>query len=583
VSTPERGASPGGDRLWITDDLPSRRFPIYTRGNIGEVYPNVITPLCGSLVQGPIAKGQEQVFLELGAVVPSDLDEPGCGLLTGCFGGYLYGNLSVGRLMGARTPTMSPGDIDTQMFGTSDAPPYRRQHGDRNLLATARLARLMTRIMRGPDFSWLHAEREETLRWVESRPSPAVASDEDLFTTAAIGAQRFAPLMRSLLLASAYAGAAAALVERLAAKADIDVRARISVGVGRVESAEPAHELWRLARMVSSSSAMGSAFDGGPGIAERVAALGTEAGGFREALEGFLSSHGARGPDEWELASDTWGTNPEIVLAAIERIRHSDAVDPVVVFDQLAVARADAIAGAVELVPRPARRVFHRAVRTVAEGAAAREFAKGTIIQSAYAVRRALFELVRRAQGRGGPDDRRDGWLVTIDELPAFVDSPRSFTDVIDGRRERRDYLQARVPPFVFEGQISDPSSWPLRDSPSSLAVARPGEHFDGIGVAPGIARGQARVVLDPSDPSALLPGEVLVAPLTDPAWTPLFLVASAVVVNVGAQMSHAAIVARELGIPAVVSLEGATERFAAGCLLEVDGARGSVRVLDVP
>ena len=120
---------PHDDRLWITDDLPSRRFPIYTRGNTGEVYPNVITPLCGSIVQAPIARGQSQVFIELGAVVPSDLVEPGCGILTGCFGGYLYGNLSLGRLMGARTPAMKPEDVDVQMFGTNEAPPYRRQRG----------------------------------------------------------------------------------------------------------------------------------------------------------------------------------------------------------------------------------------------------------------------------------------------------------------------------------------------------------------------------------------------------------------------------------------------------------------------
>jgi pyruvate,water dikinase len=72
----------------------------------------------------------------------------------------------------------------------------------------------------------------------------------------------------------------------------------------------------------------------------------------------------------------------------------------------------------------------------------------------------------------------------------------------------------------------------------------------------------------------------VLVAPLTDPAWTPLFLAAVAVVVDVGALQSHAAIVARELGIPAVVSVEGATARLADGDLVEVDGDRGIVRRL---
>ena len=96
-----------------------------------------------------------------------------------------------------------------------------------------------------------------------------------------------------------------------------------------------------------------------------------------------------------------------------------------------------------------------------------------------------------------------------------------------------------------------------------------------------GVAQGRVRVVLDPSDAVDLEPGEVLVAPLTDPSWTPLFLPAAAVVVNVGALMSHAVIVSRELGIPCVVAVEGATQQLADGMLVEVDGTAGSVTVLE--
>lgn len=569
------------DRLWVTDDVPSRRFPIYTRGNIGEVYPNVITPLCGSIVNGPIARGQRDAFLEMGAVVRSDLEGEDRGLLTGCFGGYLYGNLSVGRMMGARTPTMKPADVDVQLFGTNDAPPYRRQPGDRNLLGSARLARLMVRTVRGPDFSWLRAERDEVDDWTESLPRPATSSDAELFATVEAGATRFAGLMCSLLRGSAYSATASALVERLAAKADIEVRAKTAIGVGGVESAGPPAELWRLAQLVPDDRSMERIFDTGPGLAARLDELGPEALPFRSALDDFLARFGARGPDEWELASDTWGTRPDIVLAAIDRLRTVGGDDPATVHDRLARERVDAIAIAARSVPRPLRRTFRRATETVAEGAAAREFAKGTIIRCAYAVRLALFELIRRAQEQGAPDARRDCWLVTIDELPAFVSRPGDFADVIAERGERRDFLQARVPPFVFDGQISDPTSWARRDAAApGVEPARPGACLDGLGVSPGMARGRARVVINPSDPSALEPGDVLVAPITDPAWTPLFLVASAVVVDVGAQQSHAAIVARELGIPAVVSVGAATKRLSSGAIVEVDGTHGTVRVL---
>ena len=107
------------------------------------------------------------------------------------------------------------------------------------------------------------------------------------------------------------------------------------------------------------------------------------------------------------------------------------------------------------------------------------------------------------------------------------------------------------------------------------------GDVLKGSPGSPGVARGRARVVMDPADPDGLEPGEVLIAPLTDPAWTPLFLPAAAVVVNVGALMSHAVIVSRELGIPCVVAVEGATDRIATGTMVEVDGVAGTVTVVE--
>lgn len=569
--------------LWVVDDEPSRRFPIYTRGNTGEVYPNVITPLCGSIVKGPIALGQAQAFREMGAVVAGDLDETDRAVLTGCFGGYLYANLSIGRLMGARAPGMKPSDVDTQMFGTSDAPPYRRQPGDRNLRATARLAGLMTRALRGPDFSWLAHERADIAAWTSSRPDPRHASTDELLATVDQGAAHLPSLMRSLLLASAFGGIGASLIERLAANADPVITAKTAGGVGDVESAGPAGALWHLARLVGESPALTAAFDAGPGIWERIDALGAAAQTFRDSFDEFLARFGSRGPDEWELASHTWATDPDIALAAVERLRHTNAPDPATVAARLAAERADALETVRRSIPAPARRVFVRAAQTVAEGAAGRERAKGTIMLAAFSMRLALFELIRRAQEAGAPDHREDCWLVTRGELESFIDRPAEFGDVIAARATQRDLLQARIPPFVFEGRIPDPMSWPLRSAPSALSVAQAGDQLAGLGVSPGVARGRVRVITDPADPGRLEPGDVLVAPITDPAWTPLFLVANAVVCDVGANLSHAAIVARELGIPAVVAVPHATERLGDGSTIEVDGTTGSITVLTVP
>ncbi|HSB86101.1 MAG TPA: PEP-utilizing enzyme, partial [Ilumatobacteraceae bacterium] len=144
------------------------------------------------------------------------------------------------------------------------------------------------------------------------------------------------------------------------------------------------------------------------------------------------------------------------------------------------------------------------------------------------------------------------------------------------------DRFAAVEPPFFISSQEEVPGIEELEaHARPKPAHAPAGTVLRGAGGCSGVARGRARIVLDPGDPNGLEPGDVLVAPLTDPAWTPLFLPAAAVVVNVGALMSHAIIVSRELGIPCAISVEDATERIPDGALVEVDGSAGTVTILD--
>jgi phosphoenolpyruvate synthase/pyruvate phosphate dikinase len=125
---------------------------------------------------------------------------------------------------------------------------------------------------------------------------------------------------------------------------------------------------------------------------------------------------------------------------------------------------------------------------------------------------------------------------------------------------------------------VPPPSTWPVRKDTPVTAVT-PGEVLLGEGACPGVATGVARVINSPVDATDLEPGEILVAPETDPGWTPLFVSSSAIVVNVGSRLSHAAIVSRELGVPCVVAVKDATRRIADGMRLTVDGAAGTVTV----
>ena len=172
--------------------------------------------------------------------------------------------------------------------------------------------------------------------------------------------------------------------------------------------------------------------------------------------------------------------------------------------------------------------------------------------------------------------------MLTKPEQYAFLDDPAGFHDILVRREEHMTEVSALQEPFLF---VNDPGSiadMPRRDAVETVDMTA-GEILQGVPGCPGTARGIARIVLDSFDPTALEPGDILIAPITDPSWTPLFVPAAGVVVDVGAPLSHAIIVSRELGIPCVVSATGATKRIPDGALIEVSGDTGVVTVLELP
>jgi len=102
---------------------------------------------------------------------------------------------------------------------------------------------------------------------------------------------------------------------------------------------------------------------------------------------------------------------------------------------------------------------------------------------------------------------------------------------------------------------------------------------LQGTGTSPGVVTGRVRILRNIEDGEHLVPGEILVARATDPGWTPLFLKAGGVIMELGGMLSHGAVVAREYGLPAVVNIEGATRRLADGQLVTIDGQHGVVWV----
>jgi pyruvate,water dikinase len=198
-------------------------------------------------------------------------------------------------------------------------------------------------------------------------------------------------------------------------------------------------------------------------------------------------------------------------------------------------------------------------------------------------MRRAVLRIGEALAARGviaAPDDifflTRDEALSALNQGGPAKNAPAESIDVAARRATREQ--QARLVPPLFVGRLH-PFTKRLVDAFAKTLGAMPSETalVSGVPASPGRASGPVRVIRDPGQFDELQSGEILVAPITAPAWTPLFTRAAAVVTDVGSAAAHASIIAREYGIPAVVGCGDATARLTTGMRVTVDGSTGNV------
>jgi pyruvate,water dikinase len=189
-------------------------------------------------------------------------------------------------------------------------------------------------------------------------------------------------------------------------------------------------------------------------------------------------------------------------------------------------------------------------------------------------------EIGRRLAGGGRLESADQIYFLTFDEFRRAACGDDVDLDRVHTRQAAKDeLLRHQEPLFAIAGQVPPVDEWPLKSQPS--ADGDTPEVIAGAAGSPGTAVGHARVVLDAYFDDPIEPGEVLVAPITDPGWMHLFIGAVAVVADMGGELSHTMIVARDLGIPAVVGAVGATSAIKTGDLVEVDGSKGEVRIIE--
>jgi pyruvate,water dikinase len=342
-----------------------------------------------------------------------------------------------------------------------------------------------------------------------------------------------------------------------------------------------------MSRVVRDSAELGSAFDGDlDGLLERLQKSGSpDAQRLLAAIDTFQYDHGGRGPNEWDIYQPSYETRPVMLLQAIEVARGADDdADPALAVERGAAERRrliDKYEAAFAESPE-ALGAFQTAVRSASVWMAARERIKSSNIRCHHEVRMCFDELGRRMTERGDLTHPRQIFMLLADELDDFVADPSAFTERLEERE--RDYLSLYElePPYIVNGAAPPLGEWKRRVDAHATPV-QVGDVLKGVAGSPGEATGTARILLDLSDPSRLEPGDILIAPSTDPSWTPLFLVAEAVITDIGAVGTHAVIVCRELGIPCVPSIADATKRIPDGATITVNGGLGTVTIDALP
>jgi pyruvate,water dikinase len=339
--------------------------------------------------------------------------------------------------------------------------------------------------------------------------------------------------------------------------------------------------LWDLAGRIRKDSGAAALLRGGSpdDLAERYRA-GTLPGVAQAGLAEFLGRWGHRAIAEIDVGVPRWSDDPRHllgVLASYLKLEPGPA-SPDAVFARGA-AEAEAMVETLAARARRKSRLRGAAVRfaltRVRELAGLRELPKYDLIVMLGAVRRELKAVGTELAAKGVLAAADDVFFLDLVEARAGLGG-KDLKEVVAKRRETYELeLRRRHVPRVLLSDGTEPEA-------RSVAADGEGGALTGTPASAGQVTGVAHVILDPVG-AKLEPGEILVAPSTDPGWTPLFLVAGGLVMEMGGANSHGAVVAREYGIPAVVGVPNATARVATGQRITVDGSAGRVTAEPAP
>jgi rifampicin phosphotransferase len=588
-------------KLWFLQARPITATPepkswadrqVWTNANTGEVLPDVVTPLTWSIVESLFSRAIDQAFTlfctKLGDHRLFDrvagriyFNINTCLGVLKCF--PVLRNLDFQAVFGGKQSHMV--DLGQLDLPDEDIPHLKFGLGRMLLKTPGVIFRVLTYTPRKAEP--MVAEIKNHLARLQSRDIAGM-SVEELAESFTADVSRFdaflaEPRIRYGVLYSVVGFASlqtlGTLCPRWFGSEGGSIANRLLAAMGGMDDAEAGLDLWRLAQKAHETSDVEKiVLDECPW--DKTARKLFETAGaevFLKEWDVFMARHGHHCRGELELGNARWSEEPDYILSIMRNyLGGLGRADPLANYSRYAEERQEIVRLCRRRLKNPIKRViFNRLLARAQEFSLGRENTKSDLTRITGLWRKMLLELGRRLRESDTLSAAEDIFFVKMEEIVPVVRGQAQFDvrQVVAQRRAEYERNTSVVPPMVVFGQF-DP------DTVAPELVDPDVELFNGLAVSSGVATGKARVILRADTDQQVSPGEILVAPFTDPGWTPYFIPAAGIIMDQGGILSHGAIIAREYGIPAVVNVGPATKIIKTGQTVQVDGNRGIVRIL---
>jgi rifampicin phosphotransferase len=590
-----------GRRFWLVQARPVTHLPrvtapaiahlptIWSNANLKDNLPGVVSPLGWSYLAAAVSRA-------LGGEAASAA-EPDGREMTRRFSGRPYMDMTTLQWTMYDTLGMTPRQLSQGIGGHQPQIPIPPGNPLRGKAGRRRLGARLKLLPDAIKNAW-NANRDMARLRAEGaclRAAPFhLMSNAELIGYGAQIQAVFAECVRKFLFGAfgLWDIALAQLIGRYLPGRGQAVAAGLMAGAGGVVSAEHGYVLWDIAGVAASDAEARRYLE-----AEPLDSWGWRdlppSSPFCQAFAAFLDEYGHRGVSEIDIANPRWAEDPGYLLREVRGMLDQDRSRSPREAAHAARRRAEAEVGRLPLLVRPP---VHWLAARARHASARREAGKSIVASVTFASRGIALEAGRRLVAIGALTDPADVFYLAHVDFAAFLrgewDGAGAAALAADRRAQREAWLTEAPPDLIILDAEGHPATMPespplpkrkrtrkTRRAPAGPAVSLPegAIALQGTAASAGRASGPARVIRHPDQASWLQAGDVLVAPSTDPGWTPLFLRAAAIVMEVGGYQSHGAIVAREYGIPAVVNVPGVMGAVEDGQPITVDGDTGLV------